>query len=325
VKHHKFIETVNLTLIAGNGGSGAVSFKRKRGLPKGIPDGGYGGKGADIILKADQSVQSLTSLAYNQTQKADDGETGGANKQSGHNASALEIKIPCGTEIYDQLNNEKIADFTAHGQSIIIARGGEGGVGNAHLPKKTHNSRKESLPYGQGETQKIRLEFKIISDVCLIGLPNAGKSSILKALSNAKPEIADYPFTTRYPVLGTFVTDVFKKMTVVEIPAIVNGSSKGKGLGNHYLRHARKTGCIGYIIDAAEDKNTLPILINEVKAFNAEMVKLPSFIIANKTDLLKNKQVIKKFRQNTNLHTIPVSAKTQEGINELKKYLSSLF
>ena len=317
-----FIDKVNITIIAGNGGDGKRSFRHERYIAKGGPDGGDGGDGGDIVFVASENQNTLASFRYKKEISAPNGQPGGKSRKHGRSGEDLIINVPVGTEV--SLNGKVLSDLIASGQSEVMAVGGRGGFGNAHFTSSIRQAPNFAEKGEKGERLDLTLELKLIADVGLVGLPNAGKSTLLSRLSNARPEIANYPFTTLTPNLGVVDIDDKSSILLADIPGLIEGAAEGKGLGHEFLRHIERTRLIVHLIDIYGDITTSYTTIrNELKAYSPKLAKLPEVVVLNKIDginedLLKDK--IKELEK-----VIPKKSKyliisAQAGINlkELK-------
>ncbi len=281
-----FVDRVQITARAGNGGNGIVSFRHEKFVDKGGPDGGDGGKGGDIILVASRNQDSLAAFRYNKLLQAKNGDPGFKRKKRGKSASDLKVMVPVGTVVFNE-ESEIIADLTKDGEKVIIASGGRGGFGNAHFTSSIRQAPRVAEKGDQGEQLELIFELRMLADIGLVGLPNAGKSSFLAAVSNARPEIADYPFTTLQPHLG--VVDVGgDSLLIADIPGLIEGASEGKGLGDEFLRHVSRCSVLLHLIDVNEDnlaKNYKTIRA-ELKAYSKDIAKKPEVIALTKIEQL---------------------------------------
>jgi GTP-binding protein len=237
----KFIDEALIEVIAGDGGNGAVSFRREKYVPRGGPDGGDGGRGGSIFIVADRNINTLIDYRYARIHRAKRGENGRGADQYGHGAADIVLRVPVGTTIVDADTGETIADLATDGQQALVAKGGKGGLGNIHFKSSTNRAPRQFTPGGQGEQRRLRLELKVLADVGLLGLPNAGKSTFIRAVSAARPKVADYPFTTLAPNLGVVRTDTSRSFVIADIPGLIAGAADGAGLGHQFLRHLQRT------------------------------------------------------------------------------------
>lgn len=318
-----FVDKVKVTVKAGDGGNGIVSFRHEKFVDKGGPDGGDGGNGGDVILVASRNQNTLAAFRYQKTIEAKAGETGGKRKRHGKSAPDLKVPVPVGTVAINE-EGETIADLATDGQSQTIAFGGKGGFGNAHFISSRRQAPRIAEKGEKGDELQLSLEIKMIADVGLVGLPNAGKSTLLAATSNARPEIADYPFTTITPNLGVVDLDDKSSLLMADIPGLIEGASKGKGLGDEFLRHIERTSVLLHMIDAYQDDlaGTYKTIQKELKAYSADLTKLPQIVALNKTDGMSQKDVdakLKELRKAVPAKTdiIAISAVSKQNIKEL--------
>jgi len=313
-------------ITAGNGGNGCMSFRHEKFVPRGGPDGGDGGRGGHVIAQADQNINSLISVYYKPLQKAKDGGHGKGKKMHGRNGKDLILKVPCGTEIRDDETGKLLGDLVNDKEQLTVARGGNGGLGNCHWKTSSHQRPEEHTDGELCEHKVIRLELKIIGDIGLIGFPNAGKSTLIRAVSNAHPRIAPYPFTTLNPVIGTIKYDTFRDLTIVDIPGIIKGAHKGLGLGHTFLRHVERSPFLVIVIDMAGVDGRNPaddyfVLLNELKLHNAELGNRQMLVVSNKMDIPEASEFLKEFEQKTGIKPVTVSALNRDGIGKLKQAL----
>lgn len=321
-----FQDVLVITVAAGRGGNGAVSFRREKFVPKGGPDGGDGGRGGSVYLRARGSVDSLSRLSK-RTYKAEDGEHGRGSQQHGRGGEDLVIEVPRGTRVFDADTGELLADLTEEGQTVLVARGGAGGRGNMHFVSPTRQAPRFAEAGEEGEKRRLRLELMLIADVGLVGYPNAGKSSLLAAMTRAHPKIAPYPFTTLSPNLGVVEVSEEERFTLADIPGIIEGASEGKGLGLEFLRHIARTRVLLYVLDAADEPlKTLETLRKEVGAYDPALLRRPSLVALNKVDLLEEEAVkaLADALAREGLAVLPVSALTGAGLPALKEALHAL-
>ena len=311
-----FIDFTEVELIAGNGGSGSVHFRREKFLPKGGPDGGDGGRGGHILFSADSNLHTLQDIRYHKRYKAEDGRSGGSSRKTGKNGTDVMVKVPVGTVIRDMKSEDVIADLVEDGQSIIVCNGGRGGKGNIRFKSSTNRAPRRAQLGEKGDYGKYEIELKILADVGLVGLPNAGKSTLLSCLSAARPKIADYPFTTLEPNLGIVKYGDYNSFVMADIPGLIEGASAGKGLGHKFLKHIERNKVLLYLIDS-QDRNpykTFKILKNEILCFNPDLSIKPEFICRTKSDIeidLADEWNI--FRGEINV----ISSLSGDGINDL--------
>ncbi len=317
-----FIDEVIIKVEAGKGGDGCTSFRHEKYIEMGGPDGGNGGKGGNVIFRAEKGLKTLIDLRYRKNIKADSGENGSSNDKTGASAKDLIIKVPVGTTLKDEETNLIIADLVNDGEECIVAKAGRGGKGNAaYLTNK--NKAPKTSEYGEpGEKRNIKCELKLLADVGLVGFPSVGKSSLISVVSASKPKIAEYHFTTLSPNLGV-VKIGEDNFVMADLPGLIEGSSKGVGLGDKFLKHAQRTKLICHIIDMSATDGRDPIedyriIRNEIKEYSETLFKKPEIIVANKMDLPTSKENIIKFKNNyKDLEVMEISAVTHQGIDKL--------
>lgn len=319
-----FIDYVKIMCRSGKGGAGSRHFHRAKYLPKGGPDGGNGGRGGHIILKGNRNMWTLLPLRYQRHIFATDGERGGENRSTGKDGEDRIIEVPVGTVVFDADSGEFLCEVTEDGQEIKLLRGGKGGLGNWNFATSTNRAPRYAQP-GQPAIEKtVVLELKLLGDVGLVGFPNAGKSTLLSAMSAAKPKIADYPFTTMEPSLGIVDYRGDKSFVMADIPGIIEGASEGKGLGLRFLRHIERNAVLLFLIPADSDdiKRDYEILLNELKEFNPELVDKGRVLAISKSDLLDEElrnEISKELPEG--IPTVFISAVTGQGLTELKDLL----
>ncbi len=318
-----FVDDVKFTVVAGNGGNGAVSFRHEKYVAKGGPYGGNGGKGGSIIFVGDQGLTTLLDLKYRKKITADNGENGMTKNMFGKDAKDIYIHVPIGSVIYDADLNIVIADITKHNQEAIIAKGGKGGRGNtafatARIPAPQFAEKGEP-----GETKNIHIELKVLADVGIVGFPSVGKSTLISVCSAAKPKIADYHFTTLVPNLGVVKVKDGRSFVMADLPGLIEGASQGAGLGIQFLRHIERTRVIVHVIDMSAFEGRNPIedyqkIIKELKEYNEELLLRPQIIAANKMDIPSSHINLQLFKEAyPNLKIIPISAFTKDNLDEL--------
>jgi len=326
VKVRQFVDSVKIFVAAGDGGDGCVHFRREKYIPYGGPDGGDGGHGGSVILRASTDVDSLLNLYFSPHQQAEAGEPGRSNNKHGRNGSNLTVPVPIGTEIWDDEAQTLIGELMEPGAERVVAQGGKGGLGNPHWKTSVHQAPRESTPGTAGEVKTLRLELKIAADFGLVGFPNSGKSSLISKLTHAHPKIGPYPFTTLNPIIGTLHFDDFTKATIADIPGLIKGAYLGIGLGHRFLRHIERASALIYVIDMAGSEERDPVadyrtLRHELDQYRHELLMRPSVIVANKMDLPEAAENLAAFRKATRTKPIPVSALTGEGLADLREML----
>src|SRR6476469_236771 len=289
----QFIDQAEIQVQAGNGGDGLVAFRREKYVPAGGPSGGNGGRGGSVILKADSNLQTLLDFRYAHIFKAEDGDRGGPNNRTGASGEDRIIEVPCGTVIYDAVTDEILGDLVDPGQTFCVAQGGKGGLGNKHFLSNHNRAPERALPGLPGESRLLRLELKLLAEVGIIGLPNAGKSTLISVLSAARPKIADYPFTTLVPNLGVVRKPTGDGTVFADIPGLIEGAHLGTGLGHDFLRHIERTRLLLHLIDAtAEDPiATYHVIQAELQAYGRGLGDRPQIIALNKIDAIQNQEV----------------------------------
>ncbi|MDM9383789.1 GTPase ObgE [Chlorogloeopsis sp. ULAP01] len=289
----QFIDQAEIEVEAGKGGDGIVAFRREKYVPAGGPSGGNGGKGGSIYFRADENLQTLLDFRYNHKFKAENGGRGGPNNRTGANGKDLMIEVPCGTVVYDAQTGDLLGDLVEPGQTLLIAAGGKGGLGNQHFLSNRNRAPEYALPGLPGEVKQLRLELKLLAEVGIIGLPNAGKSTLISALSAARPKIADYPFTTLVPNLGVVRKPTGDGTVFADIPGLIEGASQGTGLGHDFLRHIERTRVLLHLIDATSDDvirdyNTIQ---QELQAYGRGLAERSQVLALNKIDAVDRESV----------------------------------
>lgn len=288
----KFIDEARIEVFAGRGGNGVASFRREKFVPFGGPDGGDGGKGGSVYAVADENVNTLVEFRFVKKYLAEHGERGRGADCYGKGGDDIELKMPVGTVITDHDTGELVADLTHHGQRVMIARGGKGGLGNIHFKSSTNRAPRQCTPGEQGEQRTLKLELKVLADVGLLGMPNAGKSTFIRAVSAARPKVADYPFTTLHPNLGVVRMDHTRSFVIADIPGLIEGAAEGAGLGHRFLKHLQRTGLLLHVVDVAPfDPDVDPVrearaIVEELKKYDEELHGKPRWLVLNKVDML---------------------------------------
>ncbi len=287
----KFVDEVEIRVTAGKGGNGCVSFRREKYIPRGGPDGGDGGDGGSIYLKANESLTTLADYRHKRIFSAENGQPGMGKGRTGISGNDLYIEVPVGTRINDIETQEAIGDLTGHGQTLLVAKGGFHGLGNTRYKSSTNRAPRQSTNGTPGEQRKLRLELNILADVGLLGLPNAGKSTLIAQVSAAHPRIADYPFTTLHPQLGVVYIDPYRSFTMADIPGLIGGASEGAGLGIRFLKHLRRTRMLLHLVDIMPPDGGDPVehirtLTNELRQFDTELAAKERWLVLNKLDLM---------------------------------------
>jgi len=321
----KFLDQVKIYIKAGNGGDGSPSFRREKFIEFGGPDGGDGGRGGSVILKAEQNLNTLIDFRYQQHHKASRGENGSGQNRTGKSGENLILKVPLGTQVFEEDNKTLIYDFTKISEEFIAAAGGKGGLGNTRFKSSTNRAPRKFTKGTQGEEFTIWLQLKTIADIGIIGLPNAGKSSLLASVTNANPKIANYQFTTLNPNLGVASYDN-KEITIADIPGLVEGAHKGTGLGIQFLKHIERCKSLLHLIDiTSEDlKKNYKQVKSELKKYSNKLIKKKELIVLNKIDLIDKREVnhiIKDFKKNTKSEVIAVSTFNKSSVSKIKSKL----
>ena len=323
----KFLDQVKIYVKAGNGGDGSPSFRREKFIEYGGPDGGDGGKGGSIILKAERNLNTLIDYRYQQHHKAKRGDNGSGQNRTGKSGDDLILSVPLGTQVFEEDNKTLIYDFVKFGEEFVAAAGGKGGLGNTRFKSSTNRAPKKITKGVPGEEFNIWLQLKTIADIGIIGLPNAGKSSLLAAITNANPKIANYQFTTLNPNLGVASYDD-KEITIADIPGLVEGAHKGTGLGIQFLKHIERCKSLLHLIDITNDdlKKSYKQVKNELKNYNSNLEKKKELIILNKTDLIDKKdldKIIKDFSKNIKSEVISMTTLQKVSVSKIKAKLIS--
>lgn len=314
-----FIDRAVIEVVAGRGGSGSEAMRREKGVPRGGPAGGDGGKGGDVLLEADAQLATLLDYSYRRLYKADRGMHGAGKNMTGRSGDDLVLKVPPGTVAYDADSEELLGELLESGQTIVVAVGGRGGRGNTHFKTSTQQAPRRWEPGGEGEQRRVRLELKLIADVGLVGEPNAGKSTFLAAVTAARPKVADYPFTTLAPNLGVVQLSDFRTFVIADIPGIIEGAHKGKGLGHQFLRHIERTRTLALVIsvDAPDLQVEYEALRSELEVYSSELVLTPHCVILSKTDLLPPDEPLPDLSAPDAWGIFAVSSVTHRGLKEV--------
>jgi len=288
----KFVDEARISVHAGKGGDGAVSFRREKYVPRGGPDGGDGGRGGSVHAVADRNVNTLIDYRYARIHRAKDGEKGHGKQCNGRGADDIRLRMPVGTVITDRETGALVADLAAHGQVAVLAHGGRGGLGNVNFKSSVNRAPRRATPGKPGESREVALELKLLADVGLLGLPNAGKSTLIRAISSARPKVADYPFTTLHPSLGVVRVDMNRSFVVADIPGLIAGAAEGAGLGHQFLRHLARTRLLLHVVDLAPfDPEADPVrdargIVAELRKYDERLYRKPRWLVLNKADLL---------------------------------------
>jgi GTPase len=324
----KFIDEAKIEVIAGDGGNGVASFCREKFRPFGGPDGGDGGVGGTIWAVADRNINTLVDYRFSKMHRAGRGENGRGSDCYGKGADDIKLRMPVGTLIVDVNTGEAIADLTDHGQEVLLAKGGEGGWGNIHFKSSTNRAPRQKSDGKEGERRELRLELKVLADVGLLGQPNAGKSTFITAVSNARPKIADYPFTTLHPNLGVVRVSHEKSFVIADIPGLIEGAAEGAGLGIQFLKHLQRTGLLLHIVDLAPFEDTVdPVkeakaIVKELKKYDQSLFDKPRWLVLNKMDVIPEGERVKRVKDFIKRFgwkgpVFEISALNREGCPEL--------
>ena len=326
-----FIDRAIVEVKAGDGGNGIVSFRREKFVPKGGPNGGDGGNGGDVVFVADEGMATLLDFTYRRHFRAQRGAHGEGGNRSGHRGSSLFVPVPVGTVIKDAQTGGVLADLAHHGQRVTGARGGRGGRGNARFATPTRRTPRHAEPGQPGEERRLELELRLIANVGLVGLPNAGKSTLLSRVSAAKPKIADYPFTTLHPVLGVVALPDGRSFVMADLPGLIEGASQGAGLGHQFLRHVTRTHVLVHVVDlSAVDRvplDDLDTVIRELLAYDPDLRGRPNIVALNKIDQPQARERIPGATDtltSRGYRVIPISAATGEGVDALLQAVATL-
>ena len=293
----KFVDEASVKVEAGNGGNGHVSFRREKYIPFGGPDGGDGGDGGSVYLEGSEALNTLVDMRFNRLLRAEHGERGQSRNCMGKGGDDLVVPVPLGTIVYDDGTDELIGDVTKEGQKLLVASGGFHGLGNTRYKSSTNRAPRQFSPGSEGEHRVLRLELKVLADVGTLGLPNAGKSSLIRAISSAQPKVANYPFTTLHPSLGVVRADELRSFVIADIPGIIEGAAEGAGLGNLFLRHLARNNLLLHVVDVEPYESDIdPVkaaraVIEEIEKWGGELAEKPRWLVLNKIDLLPEEEV----------------------------------
>jgi len=289
----KFVDEATIKVISGDGGNGCMSFRREKYIPKGGPDGGDGGDGGDVYLVGDHNINTLADFRTVRTYHAEDGKAGKGGNRTGKSGEDAFIDVPVGTLIYDTDTEELIGDIVEQGQKLLVAKGGWHGLGNTRFKSSTNRAPRQTTPGSDGERRSLKMELKVLADVGLLGLPNAGKSTLIRAVSAAKPKVANYPFTTIHPNLGVVRVDALRSFVIADIPGLIEGAADGAGLGHRFLKHLMRTRILLHLIDVAPMDDSDPVedakkILNELDVYSPELSAKTRWLVLNKLDLIND-------------------------------------
>jgi GTP-binding protein len=324
-----FVDRVEIEVQGGRGGDGCVSFRREKFVPRGGPDGGDGGDGGSVVLVAEPGVNSLVNVAHRHRWKADDGQRGSGANCSGRSAEDLMIRVPPGTLVIDRRGAFVLKDLVAAGDRVVAAQGGKGGKGNTAFKSPTNRAPRQATPGGEGEHRRLLLELKVIADVGLIGKPNAGKSTLLSRLSRARPEIAAYPFTTKYPNLGLVQVDLDRSFVMADIPGLIEGAHAGAGLGHEFLRHIERSGILVHLVEPEPTDGSDPVanyrtIRHELAQHDAQLTSRPEIVVVSKSELPGADEARARLMAEADCDPLAISAVTGLGLNQLVQRIASV-
>lgn len=322
-----FVDRATLYVKGGNGGHGIVSFRKEKYAPRGGPNGGDGGHGGSVILQATDDLTNLANLSHQRHWRADRGQHGGGSNRTGRDAEDLIIHVPVGTIVRDRDRGHVLRDLKQTGERVIVARGGRGGHGNAHFKSATNRAPRQAEDGEEGEERWITLELKVIADVGLVGLPNAGKSTLLSRISRAHPEIADYPFTTKYPNLGIVSLDVDRAFAVADIPGLIEGAHEGHGLGHEFLRHVERTRLLVHLVDVLPVDGSDPLanyraIRRELELYSPALASRSELLVATKMDLTGAIEARQRLERELGREVLAISAVTGQGLPALLRRIA---
>jgi len=325
-----FIDRAKIRVKAGDGGNGVTAFRREKFVPRGGPSGGDGGKGGDVWIESDESLNTLLHLRYNPEHHAERGRHGEGSNRHGRDGADAVVKVPVGTQVFDAASGELLHDFTDVSQRFLAAKGGKGGWGNSHFATSTRQAPKFHYSGRPGEDRELQLELKLIADVGLVGFPNAGKSTLISVISAAKPKIADYPFTTLEPNLGVVDLGDFRTFVVADVPGLIEGASDGAGLGDRFLRHIERTRLLLHLVDVSSLSGRDPVedyeIINrELAAYNGDLAARPQIVVATKIDALDEPERLEHLKlraERDKREFVAISSVTNRGVKELVNLLA---
>lgn len=318
----QFADYAKIYVTGGEGGDGAVHLRREANVPRGGPDGGDGGDGGNVILKGNEQLNTLLDLRYRKYVNAKDGEGGGPQKKNGKNGDDEILEAPMGCVVYDADTEERIGEITEHEEEIVVAKGGEGGLGNWHFRSSTNQTPRHAQDGEEGEERTIEIELKLIADVGLVGFPNAGKSTLLSTMSGAKPKIDSYPFTTLQPNLGVITMPNYRTFVMADIPGIIEEAHDGRGLGIQFLRHIERNNLLLFMVSSQQDiEYEYEALLDELKAYRSDLLDKPRVLAITKMDLQEDYELAKEEKVDLDIPVVEISAATNYYIDELKEII----
>lgn len=329
----KFVDEASIQVTAGNGGNGSSSFRREKYIPFGGPDGGDGGRGGSVYLEGDEGLNTLVDFRHKRKYKAQNGQHGSGRNMTGKSGEDIVIRVPLGTMVTELETGDHIGDVTAQGQRLLVAQGGKGGLGNVHFKSSTNRAPRQTVPGTPGEVRELQLELKVLADIGLLGFPNAGKSTLISAVSAARPKVADYPFTTLYPNLGVVRIDVERSFVIADIPGLIEGAAEGTGLGIQFLKHLQRTRLLLHLVDLApialdvDPVEQVRQLEQEMLKFDAGLMDKPRWLVFTKSDLMPSDEAREKSQQvvddlGWDRPWVMISSVTKTGTNELMQQVS---
>jgi GTP-binding protein len=329
----KFVDEASIQVAAGNGGNGSASFRREKYIQFGGPDGGDGGRGGSVYLEGDSGLNTLVDFRHKRKYKAQNGQGGSGRNMTGKSGEDIVIRVPLGTIITDEESGDQVGEVTEQGQQLLVARGGKGGLGNVHFKSSTNRAPRQTVPGTPGESRMLQLELKVLADVGLLGFPNAGKSTLITAVSAAKPKVADYPFTTLYPNLGVVRIDVERSFVIADIPGLIEGAAEGTGLGIQFLKHLQRTRLLLHLVDLAplaldiDPVAQVRQLEQEMQKFDAGLMEKPRWLVFTKADLMPPGEAEEKAREAAEelgwkAPWMLISSVTHSGTQELMQQVS---
>lgn len=316
----RFADYAKIYVTAGNGGSGMAHFRREKYVPRGGPDGGDGGKGGDVILIGNEQLNTLLDLRYRKYVKAEHGKDGHTSRKTGRDGKKKKLEVPLGTVVFDADTKERLGEITEHEETLLVAKGGEGGLGNWHFKSATNQTPQHAQAGREGEERAIELELKLIADVGLVGFPNAGKSTLLSALSEARPKVGDYPFTTLEPNLGVVTFSDYRSFVMADIPGIIEDAHEGKGLGIQFLRHIERNNILLFLVGCDEDiEGQYRALLHELKEYREDLLDKPRILAITKLDLKEGFELDEPVDVDDVVDIVEISSATGHNVDVLKE------